>query len=821
MSRTVTAIHRRRRLASLATLMTSTILAGASAAVAQEQKPPASSAALPEVQEVIVTAEKRAESIQHVAASIQALDSRKLEQLNITELNDYVKFLPSVAIQTLGPNQSEVYFRGIANGEDGNHSGPLPSVGVYLDETPITTIGGTIDVHVYDVARVEALAGPQGTLYGASSEAGTMRIITNKPSTAGFSAGYDVQGNAVANGGAGYVAEGFVNVPVTSNAAIRLVGWSEHDAGYINNIPGERNFATSGGQINNDAYKQANFNPNDTFGGRAELKVDLDSNWSITPMIVAQDTRNTGVFGYEPAYGALNVERFQPDSDHDRFILGALTIAGKIGKFDVTYAGSEFVRKINSQEDYSDYSVFYDGVYGSGANWLNNAGAPLANPSQEIVGIDHFTKESHELRIASPSTDRFRFIAGLFAQRQTHWIIQDYEIQGLSSQLSVPGWPNAWWLTDQMRIDRDYAAFTEMSYDLTDHLTVTGGVRLYSYDNFLGGFYGFGAAADSELNAELGLAPPYSASNPSSPGMLNCFGNGMPRGAPCVDLKNTSKGQGETHKLNVTYKFDPNRLVYATYSTGYRPGGANRNGALPPYGADYLTNYEIGWKTSWFDHRFTFNGAVFYEDWSNMQFSFLGQYSLTVIANAGEATVKGVETDFNWRVTDHFNIGGAASYQDARLAKDYCKDQGVSPCPAAADAPVGTQLPVTPPFKGDLTGRYTFGLADWAGHLQGALNYTDARTSSLLPSVVYGVPGQTAGLGVMPSYITLDFGLGIERNGLGLELFVKNATNALGQVSRSTPCNTCVAEAPGLPPPSVYVFPITPRLIGVKLSQKF
>jgi outer membrane receptor protein involved in Fe transport len=210
-----------------------------------------------------------------------------------------------------------------------------------------------------------------------------------------------------------------------------------------------------------------------------------------------------------------------------------------------------------------------------------------------------------------------------------------------------------------------------------------------------------------------------------------------------------------------------------------------------------------------------------------MQFSYLGNYSLTVIANAGEATVKGVETDFNVRVTPQLTIGGAATYQNAVLAQNYCAQAAPVPCPGTASqpntlkAPAGTQLPVTPPFKGDLTARYTFPVANWDGHLQGALVYTDARTSSLLPSVIYGSPGSSARLGNMPAYTTLDFALGVERNGLGLELFVKNATDSLGQLSRATPCNTCVAEGPGLPPPAVYVYPITPRLIGIKLSKKF
>ena len=128
---------------------------------------------------MIVTAEKREENLQHVAMSVQALDTKTLTQLNVSNFQDYVKVLPSVQFQSFGtPNESIVYMRGVSDGGNGNHSGPLPSVGTYLDEQPISTIGGTLDVHVYDIARVEVLPGPQGTLYGASSEAGTLRIIT-------------------------------------------------------------------------------------------------------------------------------------------------------------------------------------------------------------------------------------------------------------------------------------------------------------------------------------------------------------------------------------------------------------------------------------------------------------------------------------------------------------------------------------------------------------------------------------------------------------------------------------------------------------------
>ena len=160
---------------------------------------------------IVVTAQKRQEDIQDVPVSIQALGSEKLEELHVANFEDYAKFLPSVSYQTLGPGFAQVYMRGVASGGDGNHSGSLPSVGMYLDEQPITTISGSLDIHMYDIARVEALAGPQGTLYGASSQAGTVRIITNKPDPSAFASGYSVEANAIDGGGIGHVVEGFAN----------------------------------------------------------------------------------------------------------------------------------------------------------------------------------------------------------------------------------------------------------------------------------------------------------------------------------------------------------------------------------------------------------------------------------------------------------------------------------------------------------------------------------------------------------------------------------------------------------------------------------
>src|ERR1700692_1960206 len=190
------------------------------------------------LEEVVVTAQKRSEDLQKVPISLQVLGGEKLEQLQVHDFDDYAKLLPSVSFRSQGPGQAEMFFRGISTSQ-GNaplHAGFLPSSGLYLDEIPVTTIAGALDLHVYDIARVEALAGPQGTLYGASSLSGTLRVITNKPDPSAFSAAYDVKADKYGRGDGGGGIQGYVNIPLAEHAAVRLVGYYEHIGGYINNV---------------------------------------------------------------------------------------------------------------------------------------------------------------------------------------------------------------------------------------------------------------------------------------------------------------------------------------------------------------------------------------------------------------------------------------------------------------------------------------------------------------------------------------------------------------------------------------------------------
>src|SRR6202008_2384669 len=212
------------RYAFLTALLTST---AAAPAMAASEAAAADAAPAATMSEIIVTATKRSENLQRVPIAMQALTPTILADHQAVSFDDYAKLLPSVSFQSFGPGQSQPYFRGISSGADGLHSGSLPGTGVYLDETPVSTVGNGLDLHLYDIARVEALSGPQGTLFGASSLSGTLRIITNAPDPTRFSAAYDLEGNKFGSGGVGGQAEGYVNIPLSDRAAIRLVAFTE------------------------------------------------------------------------------------------------------------------------------------------------------------------------------------------------------------------------------------------------------------------------------------------------------------------------------------------------------------------------------------------------------------------------------------------------------------------------------------------------------------------------------------------------------------------------------------------------------------------
>ena len=860
----VTERRRHARYVPLATAI-SAVLAGVPVAYAQEKA--AASGAL---DEVVVTAQKRAENLQDVPVSIQALGTQKLEELHIASLDDYVKYLPSVNMSRSNgqgnsgqPGTTHVFMRGINSGGDGNHSGSQPTVGTYLDEQSVTMIDGTLDVHVYDIARVEVLAGPQGTLYGASSEAGTIRIITNKPDPKAFAAGYNLTLNQISHGSNGYTLEGFVNMPISPTAAIRLVGWDEHDGGFINNVAGTSSLAADhlvgngpnsvggpvmgpgtgivggvrtfpswdaanggagtigAGAISNAAYVKNNYNQVDTQGGRGALKVNIGDNWTVTPGFMGQTTTANGFFGYDPSIGYLEVTHFSPETSDDTFTQGSLTVEGKIGNLDMVYAGGYLKREQHSDADYSDYSFFYDKLYGSGNYFYDNNGH-LIYPAQQVISDHHFQKWSHELRFTTPKELPVRATFGAYAARQLHYIVERYWMpgypgttNGLSDYQSIPGWTNTLWLTDEQRVDRDKAIFGEATWDFATNWSLTAGVRFFKADNSLEGFYGY----SNNVSSHTGMAK----CGPTINGVFVPDPTYHPTlGAPCTNLVQDVSESGHTPRVNLTYKIDADHMLYATYSKGFRPGGANRTSqaGIGPYQADYLTNYELGWKTQWFDHRVRWNGAFFYEDWKNFQFAFLGPNSLTIIVNGGAAKAYGMESELEWKVAPSLSLSTNFTLLPSdKLTVDYCGQVGVTSCPNQVNsfasgpdttgplAPSGTRMPSSPKAKVNFVARYTFGLGEWDGDLQAAYVY-QTETSQKLRLVDQNQ------LGMIDAYGLLDLSGGINKNGLSIELFANNALDKRADLTRFTQCTETVCR-------QNYIIPAQPRTSGIKFGQTF
>ncbi|WP_239650141.1 TonB-dependent receptor domain-containing protein, partial [Methylocucumis oryzae] len=417
--------------------------------------------------------------------------------------------------------------------------------------------------------------------------------------------------------------------------------------------------------------------------------------------------------------GKYTTVQYNPEGSKDKWIQAAMTIEGKIGNWDMTLTGGHLRRKTETQSDYSDYGYFYDALSGYGAYWYDNAG-DYVSPNQYIQGIDRYRKSFAEFRVSSPQDASLRFIGGLFWQRQTHNIEQNYIIDDIADSITVPGTESNIWLTKQLRTDRDYAAFGELSFDVTDKLTLTGGARVYKYDNSLFGFFGFarGYSRNTGVARCVTTTGAEFRDNPTG-----TFATPILPGAPCTNVDKNTSDSDFIHKLNATYKINDDALVYATWSRGFRPGGINRRGTLPPYGPDELDNYELGWKTTF--GAFRFNGAVYQEDWNNIQLSFLGANGLTEIRNAGIARIRGVEMDVGYR-QGGFSLNAGFSYNDAEIRRDFCRIANATfDCTTPGNAllaPAGSRLPVTPKFKGNMIARYEFPISDWNGHVQLAAN---------------------------------------------------------------------------------------------------
>jgi outer membrane receptor protein involved in Fe transport len=769
-----------------------------SGALAMPQQAPAQDLM---IEEIIVTAQKRAESLQDVPISVTAFDSTKLDQLGIDNFEDYIAMMPSVSYTSVGPATATIYMRGASDGGDGNASGSQPSVGLYLDEAPVTAIAANVDVHVYDIERIEALAGPQGTLYGASNQSGTLRIITKKPDTEEFSAGFDVGGASTTGGAGSYSVEGFVNFPLSDNAAIRLVGWNIEDGGWIDNVAGTRTFQLEGAfgynpnnfgrtnTIDNASQVEEDFNELTKSGLRAALRVDLNENWVGTVGVLYQSLDTEGTWDHDPKLnprsgvvpdpwvsptgdrnigvhtpaGEHNIQRFFADFSDEDFIQGSWTLEGEFGNNSLIYAGAYMDRDVEYQADYSSYAEYRYFVPYYACDY-SATGPDLATESAtDCTGLEEFytednnyERQTHELRLQSLGEGRLHYTVGGYFTEITHTYLQQWHQPNMSPTLMIAGTSDVFFRTDQERTDQQTALFGEVTYDINDSFSLTGGLRYFWNDTDLVGVVGWGPSVFDPTNSSARDTP----------------------------VNQTRSDNDYILKGNATWRVSDDAMVYFTYSEGYRPGGINRDpGLVATAGTqlwipDTVTNYELGWKTTGMDGRLRFNGAVFFADWDDIQYTIY-EFGLSAccgnVYNLSTAEMKGVEVDATVLISDGWSISAAMTYTDAETTADFVLPSGTLSVLA------GTELPNVPEFKGNVSTRFEFGL----GNLNAYGQITYQHVGSSFNQIVAGDPTDLTFWNdrqEQDSYQNLNIRAGIDQESWGVDLYVNNATDEVAEL---------------------------------------
>ena len=471
-----------------------------------------------QLEEVVVTATKRTESAQDIPITIQALGEDTLEDLGIGNFKDYIKNLAGVTSGGRGPGRNEIFIRGVSTGKGGlkiaGAVGLEPTVALYLDEAPISMGGRNIDPYMTDMNRVEVLPGPQGTLYGASSQAGTVRLITNKPEFNEFSGGIDLMGSNTSSADNSSAIEAYANIPlVDDKLAARVAVYRAKEGGYINNVSGSRLLPYSnpglGGRepaeraiSTNEDLVEDNFNDATYEGYRASLRWAPNDDWDVQLQHTSQTIETEGVWDYDPTLGDLNSESYQPDFADDEFDLTTWTVSGRMANLDLIYTGSYLDRLVEGISDYSGYAN--NGPYIP--YYICNTSYTSCGETAFFLDQYYNTERTtHEFRVNTDADRRLRAMIGVFADdtenvEQGDWNYPSSVEAGFVPNAPIPGAtssnpntrpPGVVFFNDFTRSKKELSFFGELYYDISDDVTATFGVRRYDIEIGLKGSSNF------------------------------------------------------------------------------------------------------------------------------------------------------------------------------------------------------------------------------------------------------------------------------------------------------------------------------------------
>jgi outer membrane receptor protein involved in Fe transport len=740
------------------------------------------------LEEVVVTARKRTENLQDVPMSIDVFTSKDLQNLSISQFEDYAEMTPSISFVSAGPGTQTFVMRGVSDGSNPNYANTATTA-FLLDDMSMNYYGTTPDLHLYDIERIEVLNGPQGTTYGASAMAGALRFITNKPDPKAFSAGVDVDGGKIDAAGHNATVEGFINIPLIQDwTALRISAYSDYHGGYINNLNVTRNWV-NGTVSNNSEWAGHDYNTEKVTGARIALGQVIAEGWkaSLTYSYQRMLTHGSwdenptigGAVGYNgqlvngPAQplGQLNVDRFGPEAKQYYTKTLDFHLDGDVGIGDLVYANTYWAQDDNWVNEYSEYMQYVntgapsnltaasrqafdcltDPVSSQGAAGFSGCKVPIQYYDYDSK-IDRW---SNELRLQSKEGGRFHWLIGTYWEKTRDLIWDYYHMPGLQTsgaqwqsyaayygQTGLPPKPDDWYSYVSRSDYLQTTEFANITFDITPR-----------------------------LNVEAGTVHFHSSFNTSTYGGF------------WYSPQTVTEGPGGSHKwdskVGVNYKVLDGLLVYADAAQGFRDGGVNpglpqgcvKNGVPMEFTADTLTNYEIGWKSTMLDKHLLWNSAIYYMPWKNYQSLIFDPAlcpSASFDANIGDARVYGMESDVKYQPNSRLSMEYSASYNDARMKTDTYYNSNFQVIP-------GERLPYDPYFSWSGNIRYEAPIEDALhGYVQYDVEHKGDMWNNLQANGSNGLPRV-----LQPGYsiMNLRFGFNQVDEHWTTELYITNLLN--------------------------------------------
>jgi len=780
--------HRGRRSLTVAGAVALTLAAAAAGAQT-------TSAALGEV---IVTAQKRSEALADIPMSVSVVAGDTLERQRIENFEDLAAMVPGLSLVSATPGITRVTMRGI------NTGGVASTVGIYLDDVPFGSSSGLAnaailsgDIDTFDMARVEVLRGPQGTLYGASALGGVIKYVANAPSTDGFEGRLRGSVEDVAGAGLGYGLTGVVNIPVSDSLAVRASGFYRTSDGYIDStgtgpIPALQD---PGVNIVDGTLVESDINDSEVVGGRVSALFTPSETFSLDLSVHFQDinTDNQGSFEVDPATlappgGRRVASRYHNEPTDIEYRLYSATLDWDLGGVSLqsVTSYSEFLQDF--ERDVATLDLIGTGL--GTAQLLTfaystpgTADTLLSGVLFQNTGTDKFTQE---FRLVSPDSNKFEWMLGAFYTDEDSLIHQEALAVTPATNDIVVDIPQY----ADIGIESTYeeiALFGNATWHVTDRFDLSFGARWS--DN------------DQDASQFVTIRLPEFLIGP--PGVIE------------QNFDNLSSSESPvTWSFSPRYEFNDTTSAYLRVATGFRPGGPNvlppNSGAPATYDSDELTNYEVGIRTGDESGRFSLDVAAFFLDWEDIQlFQVVNDFGVN--ANGGTAESKGIEFAATARTDDGFSFSFSGAYTDAELTEDTDPD-GAGPTPDLVGGFDGDPLPFVPEWSLGLSGDYEWSVfGDSTAYVGAQVSYTGDRTAGFADRVDLNDP--TSALVELDSYTTVDLRGGLLRDRWSVELYVKNAGDEGGITAY---------ESPGtLPNGAAGIAVIRPRTYGLAVGVRF